>query len=231
MAAFVPQVPCVAHNGEGDEFNFVLCRDYEVDCGKFCESKIEDLVSVFEEENKVNGLVMRGRNPTRKEYYCQQACDGKITIPEGFVFDGTSIPDWTKYLSWLIGFDYRRDSKELFMASIAHDWLYHTHQFGRAETDDLFFYMLRYCNVNWSHAWLMWKVVRRHGRESWEREGKYYREFGDLCKSMACNMLSEGLDGEVIVDKLRKYGFQQYLIDTHVSARPTSDDTLEQPDG
>lgn len=228
MTAFMPQAPCVAHNGEGDEFNFVLCKDYEVDCGKFSESKIGDLEAVFKEENKVNGLVMKGRQPTPKKYYCEKICDGKFTIPEGFIFDGTSIPDWTKYFSWLIGFDYRRDSKELFMASIAHDWLYHTHQFGRAETDDLFFYMLRYCEVNWSHSWLMWKVVRRHGRKSWNSKGKYYREFRDLCKSMARTMLVEQEDLQVVADKLRKYGFQQCLIDAHVPAPSSFDDKLEQ---
>jgi len=87
-----------------------------------------------------------------------------VRVPKFFQFDGASIPP----AAWqVIGtpFDPR-----FMMASVFHDWIYHTHQVSKDDADDLFHKRLIKDGVNKVRAWLMLEAVENFGSSYWEND-------------------------------------------------------------
>jgi len=93
-----------------------------------------------------------------------KAAGAVIRVPKFFQYDGASIPP----AAWqTIGtpFDPR------FMApAVFHDWLYHTHQIAKDETDDLFYDLLVANGVNKVKASLMLAGVETFGNWYWDND-------------------------------------------------------------
>lgn len=76
----------------------------------------------------------------------------EITIPEGFEWDGASIPR----LFWsVVGSPY---SPKFITASLVHDYLIHIDWDG-ASRDQTFYQILLGSGVSYSKSYLMWKSV------------------------------------------------------------------------
>jgi hypothetical protein len=82
-------------------------------------------------------------------------------IPNGFVWDGASIPC---YVRWVIGKPFDRHFIE---ASLIHDWCYTVHLFSRMESDDLLYEYLIHNKTPESKAKIMYEAVRLVGLSAW----------------------------------------------------------------
>jgi hypothetical protein len=80
-----------------------------------------------------------------------------ITVPEGFVTDLASFPNFL------------RDREEFdaigasVPSAILHDFLYASGKFGKAFADEVFYHALRSCGVGKFTAWLMYMGVKLGG--------------------------------------------------------------------
>lgn len=103
------------------------------------------------------------------------AFDGfTLIIPEGFEYDGASIP---KIFWSLLGMG--KDGMHR-AAALVHDWLYiHKGEivssdgqllpYTRKDADDLFFAMLKDASIVSWKAWVMYKAVRIAGQTVWKK--------------------------------------------------------------
>ena len=83
------------------------------------------------------------------------------TVPQGFRFDGASIP---RPLWW-----WNQPAGIAFPAATIHDWLYKSHAIAREESDLIFYTDLISTGVRPSVAYLMWFAARLFGGENWKR--------------------------------------------------------------
>ncbi len=90
----------------------------------------------------------------------------KFTIPEGFIWDGNSIPR----IAWaLTGTPWAMD---LLCAGLIHDWLYKSGLVSRKIADDIHYQACRQCGVGWYRAQKMHKALRVAGWHAWNKHRK-----------------------------------------------------------
>lgn len=95
------------------------------------------------------------------DYSCVLPNGYSLTIKEGFVFDGASIPRlfWTLVGSPFTG-SYAR-------AALIHDALYQSEILSRKECDDIFYDVMYACGSNWITRYTLWAAVRTFGGFVW----------------------------------------------------------------
>lgn len=87
-----------------------------------------------------------------------------IRVPKLFQYDGASIPE----IGWYsIGTPF---TPRLMLASVFHDWIYHTHQIERSAADDLFHLLLRRSGVPKDKALAMKTAVDLFGGNYWKND-------------------------------------------------------------
>jgi len=80
----------------------------------------------------------------------------EVTIPEGFITDGASVPRWLQglYPSYY----------KYFPAAAVHDYMYGSGLYDRAVCDALFRDNMRHrLGLSWRYWWVMWAGVRLGG--------------------------------------------------------------------
>jgi hypothetical protein len=88
-------------------------------------------------------------------------CGVTVHVPKFFQYDGASIPA----IAWqIIGTPF---NPRFMIASVFHDWLYHTHQVPRAAADKLHYDILKEDGVIEWKAAAMNYAVRRFGEPYW----------------------------------------------------------------
>lgn len=86
-----------------------------------------------------------------------------INIPQGFAWDGASIPQ----IAWTV-FGYTPFHPAVMKASLAHDYLYAEKQGRRKDADQLFRELLERDGVSPDVAGMMYAAVRSFGNMTWE---------------------------------------------------------------
>lgn len=87
-----------------------------------------------------------------------------FAVPEGYTFDGASIP----WIAWqLIGTPFH---PEFMRASVLHDWIYHTHQIDRQATDSLYHEVLLEDGVGNRTAMIMYLACAVFGGPYWKND-------------------------------------------------------------
>jgi hypothetical protein len=114
-------------------------------------------------------------------------------IPEGFVFDGASIP---VVFRWIIGKPF---DKKFIIAALIHDWLYTVHLFSRLEADELFYENLINSKVGINKAKIMFSAVRIGGSGAWINT----RDDIDQIEFLMTKLVKDGKD-------LSQYDFGAY---------------------
>lgn len=99
-----------------------------------------------------------------------------VVIPEGFIFDGASVPQIFTNLFPKSGARYDR-------AACLHDWLYATQTTSRKEADDLFLEAMKADGVNWATRRTIYRAVRMFGWSAWNKVKKH--EANKLVDSLA----------------------------------------------
>lgn len=91
----------------------------------------------------------------------------EITIPEGFVFDGASIPSafWISFFT-----PYH---PKVMKAGLVHDYLYYSHITDKDVADKIFLAILTEKGVSIWRRVLMWKAVSWFGGRAWERRSQF----------------------------------------------------------
>lgn len=93
-----------------------------------------------------------------------KAAGAKICVPKFFQYDGASIPP----AAWqAIGTPFE---PRFMVAAVFHDWLYHTHQIDKEDTDGLFYDLLVANGVNKVKAALMKAAVEAFGGWYWNND-------------------------------------------------------------
>jgi len=102
--------------------------------------------------------------------YASDIADAVITVPEGFVYDGASVPQ----AAWSIVRPFGRTLR----ASVIHDWLFVAQEIGgrripRKLADDIFREAMKVdsgppWNVTWFQREGSYRAVRAFGKEAWE---------------------------------------------------------------
>lgn len=88
----------------------------------------------------------------------------EVWVPKYFQYDGASIP----MSVWqLIGTPF---NPRFMVAAVFHDWLYHTHQITREQTDDFFYQLLLANKVSKTKAVLMREAVQSFGGWYWDND-------------------------------------------------------------
>jgi len=88
--------------------------------------------------------------------------NGFTTIPSGWVTDLASVPRIP--LAWFLA------GGKAPAAAVVHDWLYKSHLIPRADTDAVFYDLIRREDYSRGTAWLMWSAVRFAGRGAWRKQ-------------------------------------------------------------
>ncbi len=114
----------------------------------------------------------------------------RMVVPKFFQYDGASIPS----SAWqLIGTPFH---PRLMVASVFHDWLYHTHQITRAAADDLFEHLLKASGVGSVKAGLMKAAVAVFGEHYWNNDPEdvaYIRRSSDRIRQDGRNPADYGI--------------------------------------
>lgn len=113
-----------------------------------------------------------------------KAAGDLIRVPKFFQYDGASIPP----AAWqTIGTPFQ---PRFMAAAVFHDWLYHTHQIGKDDTDELFYDLLVASGVNKVKASLMLAAVETFGNWYWDNDSD------DLAylKRLAARIKKDGRD-------------------------------------
>jgi len=113
-----------------------------------------------------------------------KAAGALVRVPKFFQYDGASIPP----AAWqAIGTPFE---PRFMFASVFHDWLYHTHQVDKDETDGLFYDLLVANGVNKVKAALMKAAVGTFGDWYWNNDSD------DLAylKRLAARIRKDGRD-------------------------------------
>lgn len=93
-----------------------------------------------------------------------KAAGAVIRVPKFFQYDGASIPP----AAWqTIGTPFE---PRFMVPAVFHDWLYHTHQIAKDDTDDLFYDLLVANGVNKVKAALMKAAVETFGNWYWNND-------------------------------------------------------------
>ncbi|MSO99611.1 MAG: DUF1353 domain-containing protein [Acetobacteraceae bacterium] len=93
-----------------------------------------------------------------------QANGTTIMVPKFFQYDGASIPA----AAWqLVGTPFH---PRLMVASVFHDWIYHTHRISRPAADGLFEHLLIDSGVKPVKAGLMKAAVSIFGEHYWHND-------------------------------------------------------------
>lgn len=85
----------------------------------------------------------------------------QITVLDGFVFDGASIPE---FLQSVMGGSM---SYALAYASCVHDALYSSHLLSRKDADKILYYALLAMDYDRIMALIVYKAVRQFGQSYW----------------------------------------------------------------
>ena len=102
------------------------------------------------------------------EYHVGSEDSGEvITIEEGFITDGASIP---KFAWSVIG----GPMGKYAAAAVVHDYLYKVQSYTRKKADLIFYEAMQVLKVPFWKRWLMHKAVRVAGWRPWNR----YRDRG-----------------------------------------------------
>lgn len=105
-----------------------------------------------------------------------------IWVPKSFQYDGASIPS----MAWqLIGSPFH---PRFMLAAVFHDWLYHTHQFDRDTTDNLFYELLRLSNIGKTKAVLMREAVQNVGGWYWIND----KDDQEYLKRLSAKIIADG---------------------------------------
>lgn len=156
-------------------------------------------------------------DPVKKEYLyittVQQSIlmgYSKYIIPEGFIFDGASIPR----IAWsLLGVTpYEPD---IILASLVHDWFYTTHEIKREFADKVFHDVCIQNGISKTKAVLMYNCLHMFGVMSWNNTQWDIDNFkqacmkeGDINYHYYSNILSlmekEFIDTELKINKEEK---------------------------
>jgi hypothetical protein len=83
----------------------------------------------------------------------------KITIPKGTITDFASVP---RILKWLLP-----DDAIYSIASVVHDYLYHTHKTSKWLADAFFYEILKMEKIRKPIAFIMWLAVFLFGYFAW----------------------------------------------------------------
>ncbi|HSV48371.1 MAG TPA: DUF1353 domain-containing protein [Ramlibacter sp.] len=94
--------------------------------------------------------------------YSSDRLGRQIRVPAGFVTDYASVPRLP--LAFLVAGDTAHE------AAVVHDWLYTTHEVGRAQADAVFKEAIQASDPG-APAGLMWLAVRLGGGGSWDAPG------------------------------------------------------------
>lgn len=86
----------------------------------------------------------------------------KITIKEGFTYDGCSIP---RILWPLSGSPF---TGNYMVAALVHDSIYATHLFSRDVADEIFYEIMRDWGIWWYSAYVKWAGVHIGGGGAWD---------------------------------------------------------------
>jgi len=108
------------------------------------------------------------------EEYTYLRPEWNVTIPEGFVWDGASVPRFLWSISGI------RPDGRIRAAALVHDYLYRyggkvpscSRVFTRKEADRLFYEMIREAGGSWWTAWRAWFAVSLFGWLAWKRASK-----------------------------------------------------------
>jgi hypothetical protein len=93
-----------------------------------------------------------------------KATGAVVRVPKFFQYDGASIPP----AAWqVIGTPFQ---PRFMAAAVFHDWIYHTHQIGKDDADDLFHDLLVANGVNKIKASLMLAAVASVGGWYWDND-------------------------------------------------------------
>ena len=92
--------------------------------------------------------------------------DKRITVKEGFDFDGASVPQW------LWGFGLSPMTGGYQKAACLHDALYASEYFDRKTCDELFLQAMEADQVNKTKRYLMYVAVRAAGWYVWWKHDK-----------------------------------------------------------
>ena len=101
-------------------------------------------------------------------------------IPAGFTWDGASIPRavWS-----IIG---APSEPDFWAATLVHDWVYLTHIFSRAETDEALFQILGESDVSLWRRRCIWAAVRAFGGGShWKNGVEEKKQIDELNSAIA----------------------------------------------
>ena len=85
----------------------------------------------------------------------------RITVYEGFIFDGASVP---RVLWNIIGSPF---TGKYTLASLIHDALYRSESLKRKECDEIFLEIMKKSNVNYIKRYAMYYGVRASGGLIW----------------------------------------------------------------
>ena len=90
-----------------------------------------------------------------------------ITVPQGFEFDGASIPPffWTSFHSPF--------HPKVVRAALVHDRLYVTHEVDKKEADLIFLELLEQDGVTRWRRKNMWRAVHLFGGRAWKNRSQY----------------------------------------------------------
>jgi len=94
---------------------------------------------------------------TRKKFY----------IPDGFVWDGNSIP-------LLFAFTGTPWEMKILIAGLVHDWLYKHQHLNRAQADRVHYLFGRLCGKGWWSMSKMYRVLRIAGWRAWNHNKAIY---------------------------------------------------------
>ncbi len=87
-----------------------------------------------------------------------------LRVPKFFQYDGASVPA----IAWqLIGTPF---NPRFMLASLFHDWLYHTHLVKQPVADRFFYELLIANGVGKAKAWLMRSAVEAAGSAYWDND-------------------------------------------------------------
>ena len=91
----------------------------------------------------------------------------EIIIPEGFIFDGASIPS-----AFWISF-YTPYHPMVLKAGLVHDYIYRTHITSKEEADRVFLAILAEKGVSRWKRVLMWMAVKCFGARAWRNRSQF----------------------------------------------------------
>jgi hypothetical protein len=100
-----------------------------------------------------------------------------MKIPEGFVFDGASIPRVFRWLFSRVGAPHQ-------VAALLHDWLYSEQFVSRRHADRMYYRTCLKMGVGGIPARLMFVALVLFGGMAWVKNGRRLKRFGSGWRSL-----------------------------------------------